>query len=184
MAYCFQANGKGSLLVLSEGSVLSFADKRWIRYCRVRQAKRFCCNVMKPGYVIQRMIPINWTWHPSRRWLAIQKECEEATVPWITKLEKKLVFFPQLLRYNVDRTGWEAVIGMRRAFSNLGESGVWWLRKGIVKGIAKVYNTGARIGNCHICHYSDNIFTTKLTVSRYVSMNQLYLHKSFASLYN
>jgi len=117
--------------------------------------------------------------------LAIQKEIEEATALELPMLEKNLVFLSTIASVATLIGLLGTVIGMIRAFSNLGSSGGSEATRELSVGISEaLYNTALGIGTSAFAIISYNIFTTKIDGITYgIDESGFTLTQSFASLY-
>lgn len=99
--------------------------------------------------------------------------------------KKNLVFLSTLASVSTLIGLLGTVIGMIRAFANLGESGGGEAARELSKGIAEaLYNTALGIGSSAFAIITYNIFTTKIDGITYgIDESGFTLTQSFASLY-
>lgn len=142
-------------------------------------------NVMKAGLRKYKAMITDTELSTEQKILAIQKEIEEATSLELPMLEKNLVFLSTLASVSTLIGLLGTVIGMIRAFSNLGESGGGEAARELSRGIAEaLYNTALGIGSSAVAIITYNIFTTKIDSITYgIDESGFTLTQSFASLY-
>jgi biopolymer transport protein ExbB len=142
-------------------------------------------NVMKAGLRKYKAMITETDLTTEQKVLAIQKEIEEATSLELPMLEKNLVFLSTLASVSTLIGLLGTVIGMIRAFSNLGESGGGEAARELSRGIAEaLYNTALGIGSSAFAIITYNIFTTKIDAITYgIDESGFTLTQSFASLY-
>lgn len=142
-------------------------------------------NVMKAGLRKYKQMITDSDLDTDQKVLAIQKEIEEATALELPMLEKNLVFLSTLASVSTLIGLLGTVVGMIRAFNNLGESGGADAARNLSKGIAEaLYNTALGIGTSAFAIITYNIFTTKIDAITYgIDESGFTLTQSFASLY-
>lgn len=142
-------------------------------------------NVMKAGLRKYKQMITATDLDTDQKVLAIQKEIEEATALELPMLEKNLVFLSTLASVSTLIGLLGTVVGMIRAFNNLGESGGSDAARNLSKGIAEaLYNTALGIGTSAFAIITYNIFTTKIDAITYgIDESGFTLTQSFASLY-
>jgi biopolymer transport protein ExbB len=142
-------------------------------------------NVMKAGLRKYKQMITETELDTDQKVLAIQKEIEEATALELPMLEKNLVFLSTLASVSTLIGLLGTVVGMIRAFNNLGESGGSDAARNLSKGIAEaLYNTALGIGTSAFAIITYNIFTTKIDAITYgIDESGFTLTQSFASLY-
>lgn len=142
-------------------------------------------NVMKAGLRKYKQMITETELDTDQKVLAIQKEIEEATALELPMLEKNLVFLSTLASVSTLIGLLGTVVGMIRAFNNLGESGGSDAARNLSRGIAEaLYNTALGIGTSAFAIITYNIFTTKIDAITYgIDESGFTLTQSFASLY-
>lgn len=142
-------------------------------------------NVMKAGLRKYKAMITETELDTEQKVLAIQKEIEEATALELPMLEKNLVFLSTLASVSTLIGLLGTVIGMIRAFNNLGESGGGDAARELSRGIAEaLYNTALGIGSSALAIITYNIFTTKIDAITFgIDESGFTLTQSFASLY-
>ena len=142
-------------------------------------------NVMKAGLRKYKAMISDTELDTDQKVLAIQKEIEEATALELPMLEKNLVFLSTIASVATLIGLLGTVVGMIRAFSNLGSSGGSEATRQLSVGISEaLYNTALGIGTSAFAIISYNIFTTKIDGITYgIDESGFTLTQSFASLY-
>jgi biopolymer transport protein ExbB len=143
-------------------------------------------NVMKAGLFRYKEMISNSELSTEQKVLAIQKEVEEATSLELPMLEKNLVFLSTIASIATLLGLLGTVIGMIRAFSNLGaDSGGSGAAQQLSVGISEaLYNTALGIGTSAFAIVFYNIFTTKIDGITYgIDESGFTLTQTFASLY-
>ncbi|UAY51569.1 MotA/TolQ/ExbB proton channel family protein [Ferruginibacter albus] len=142
-------------------------------------------NVMKAGLRKYKEMIGTDSLDAEQKVLAIQKEVEEATALELPMLEKNLVFLSTIASIATLFGLLGTVMGMIRAFGNLGESAGSEAAKGLSQGISEaLYNTALGIGTSALAIVMYNIFTTKIDSITYaIDESGFTLTQSFASLY-
>ncbi len=181
-----KANGKGSNAEFIRKVQFYLADKKVdaaIAECDRQQGS--VGNVMKAGLRKYKAMINDTELDTEQKVLAIQKEVEEATALELPMLEKNLVFLSTLASVSTLIGLLGTVVGMIRAFSNLGESGGGDAARELSRGIAEaLYNTALGIGTSAFAIITYNIFTTKIDAITYgIDESGFTLTQSFASLY-
>ncbi len=181
-----RAGGKGSNADFIRRVQFYLADKKVdaaIAECDKQRGS--VGNVMKAGLRKYKAMITDNELDTEQKVLAIQKEVEEATALELPMLEKNLVFLSTLASVSTLIGLLGTVIGMIRAFSNLGESGGGAAARELSKGIAEaLYNTALGIGTSAFAIISYNIFTTKIDGITYgIDESGFTLTQSFASMY-
>ncbi|MEO6637372.1 MAG: MotA/TolQ/ExbB proton channel family protein [Ginsengibacter sp.] len=181
-----RAGGKGSNADFIRKVQFYLADKKVdaaIAECDKQRGS--VGNVMKAGLRKYKAMITDNELDTEQKVLAIQKEVEEATALELPMLEKNLVFLSTLASVATLIGLLGTVIGMIRAFSNLGESGGGAAARELSKGIAEaLYNTALGIGTSAFAIISYNIFTTKIDGITYgIDESGFTLTQSFASMY-
>lgn len=181
-----KANGKGSNAEFVRKVQFLLADKKVdaaIAECDKQQGS--VGNVMKAGLRKYKDMITDVELTTEQKVLAIQKEVEEATALELPMLEKNLVFLSTLASVSTLIGLLGTVIGMIRAFANLGESGGGEAARELSRGIAEaLYNTALGIGSSTLAIIFYNIFTTKIDGITYgIDESGFTLTQSFASLY-
>ncbi|MDQ2718490.1 MAG: MotA/TolQ/ExbB proton channel family protein [Bacteroidota bacterium] len=181
-----KANGKGSNAEFIRKVQFYLADKKVdaaIAECDRQQGS--VGNVMKAGLRKYKSMITDTELDTEQKVLAIQKEVEEATALELPMLEKNLVFLSTLASVSTLIGLLGTVVGMIRAFSNLGESGGGDAARELSRGIAEaLYNTALGIGTSAFAIITYNIFTTKIDGITYgIDESGFTLTQSFASLY-
>jgi biopolymer transport protein ExbB len=181
-----KANGKGSNADFIRKVQFYLADKKVdAAIAECDRQKGSVGNVMKAGLRKYKAMITDNELDTEQKVLAIQKEVEEATALELPMLEKNLVFLSTIASVATLIGLLGTVIGMIRAFSNLGESGGGAAARELSKGIAEaLYNTALGIGTSAFAIISYNIFTTKIDGITYgIDESGFTLTQSFASLY-
>jgi len=142
-------------------------------------------NVMKAGLHRYKDMINNNELSTDQKVLAIQKEVEEATSLELPMLEKNLVFLSTIASVATLLGLLGTVMGMIRAFGNLGGDGGGAAAEQLSVGISEaLYNTALGIGTSAISIIMYNIFTTKIDGITYgIDESGFTLTQSFASLY-
>ena len=143
-------------------------------------------NVMKAGLHRYKEMTTNTELTTDQKVMAIQKEVEEATSLELPMLEKNLVFLSTIASIATLLGLLGTVIGMIRAFSNLGaDSGGSGAAAELSVGISEaLYNTALGIGTSAFAIVFHNIFTTKIDGITYgIDESGFTLTQTFASLY-
>ncbi len=142
-------------------------------------------NVMKAGLRRYKEMISNTELSTDQKVLAIQKEVEEATSLELPMLEKNLVFLSTIASVATLLGLLGTVLGMIRAFSNLGDATGGDASKQLSVGISEaLYNTALGIGTSAIAIIMYNVFTTKIDSITYgIDESGFTLTQSFASLY-
>ena len=181
-----RAGGKGSNADFIRKIQFYLADKKVdAAIAECDRQKGSVGNVMKAGLRKYKAMITDTELDTEQKVLAIQKEVEEATALELPMLEKNLVFLSTLASVSTLIGLLGTVVGMIRAFSNLGESGGGAAARELSKGIAEaLYNTALGIGTSAFAIISYNIFTTKIDGITYgIDESGFTLTQSFASLY-
>jgi biopolymer transport protein ExbB len=181
-----RANGKGSNADFIRKIQFYLADKKVdAALAECDKQKGSVGNVMKAGLRKYKVMITDTELDTEQKVLAIQKEIEEATALELPMLEKNLVFLSTLASVSTLIGLLGTVVGMIRAFSNLGESGGGEAARELSKGISEaLYNTALGIGTSAFAIISYNIFTTKIDAITYgIDESGFTLTQSFASLY-
>ncbi len=181
-----KANGKGSNADFIRKIQFFLADKKVdAALAECDKQKGSVGNVMKAGLRKYKAMITEGELTTEQKILAIQKEIEEATALELPMLEKNLVFLSTLASVSTLLGLLGTVLGMIRAFGNLGESGGGEAARELSKGIAEaLYNTATGIGTSAFAIISYNIFTTKIDAITYgIDESGFTLTQSFASLY-
>ena len=181
-----RAGGKGSNADFIRKIQFYLADKKVdAAIAECDRQKGSVGNVMKAGLRKYKAMITDTELDTEQKVLAIQKEVEEATALELPMLEKNLVFLSTIASVATLIGLLGTVIGMIRAFSNLGESGGGAAARELSKGIAEaLYNTALGIGTSAFAIISYNIFTTKIDGITYgIDESGFTLTQSFASLY-
>lgn len=181
-----RAGGKGSNADFIRKVQFYLADKKVdAAIAECDRQKGSVGNVMKAGLRKYKAMITDTELDTEQKVLAIQKEVEEATALELPMLEKNLVFLSTLASVATLIGLLGTVVGMIRAFSNLGESGGGAAARELSKGIAEaLYNTALGIGTSAFAIISYNIFTTKIDGITYgIDESGFTLTQSFASLY-
>jgi biopolymer transport protein ExbB len=142
-------------------------------------------NVMKAGLHRYKDMINNSELSTDQKVMAIQKEVEEATSLELPMLEKNLVFLSTIASVATLLGLLGTVMGMIRAFGNLGGDGGGAAAEQLSVGISEaLYNTALGIGTSAISIIMYNIFTTKIDGITYgIDESGFTLTQSFASLY-
>lgn len=181
-----RANGKGSNAEFVRKVQFYLADKNIdAAIAECDKQKGSVGNVMKAGLRKYKAMIVDTELTTEQKVLAIQKEVEEATALELPMLEKNLVFLSTLASVSTLIGLLGTVMGMIRAFSNLGESGGGEAARQLSIGIAEaLYNTAIGIGSSAFAIITYNIFTTKIDGITYgIDESGFTLTQSFASLY-
>lgn len=181
-----KASGKGSNAEFVRKVQFYLADKKVdAAIAECDRQKGSVGNVMKAGLRKYKEMITEPELTTEQKVLAIQKEVEEATALELPMLEKNLVFLSTLASVSTLIGLLGTVIGMIRAFSNLGESGGGEATRELSRGIAEaLYNTALGIGSSAVAIITYNIFTTKIDGITYgIDESGFTLTQSFASLY-
>ncbi len=181
-----KANGNGSNAEFIRKVQFYLADKKVdAAIAECDRQKGSVGNVMKAGLRKYKAMITDNELDTEQKVLAIQKEVEEATALELPMLEKNLVFLSTIASVATLIGLLGTVIGMIRAFSNLGESGGGEAARELSKGISEaLYNTALGIGTSAFAIISYNIFTTKIDGITYgIDESGFTLTQSFASLY-
>ncbi|MEO7393386.1 MAG: MotA/TolQ/ExbB proton channel family protein [Chitinophagaceae bacterium] len=181
-----RAGGKGSNADFIRKVQFYLADKKVdAAIAECDRQKGSVGNVMKAGLRKYKAMITDTELDTEQKVLAIQKEVEEATALELPMLEKNLVFLSTIASVATLIGLLGTVIGMIRAFSNLGESGGGAAARELSKGIAEaLYNTALGIGTSAFAIIAYNIFTTKIDGITYgIDESGFTLTQSFASLY-
>lgn len=181
-----RAGGKGSNADFIRKVQFYLADKKVdAAIAECDRQKGSVGNVMKAGLRKYKAMITDTELDTEQKVLAIQKEIEEATALELPMLEKNLVFLSTIASVATLIGLLGTVIGMIRAFSNLGESGGGAAARELSKGIAEaLYNTALGIGTSAFAIIAYNIFTTKIDGITYgIDESGFTLTQSFASLY-
>jgi biopolymer transport protein ExbB len=142
-------------------------------------------NVMKAGLHRYKEMINNSELSTDQKVMAIQKEVEEATSLELPMLEKNLVFLSTIASVATLLGLLGTVLGMIRAFGNLGGDGGGAAAEQLSVGISEaLYNTALGIGTSAVAIIMYNIFTTKIDGITYgIDESGFTLTQSFASLY-
>ncbi len=142
-------------------------------------------NVMKAGLHRYKDMINNSELSTDQKVMAIQKEVEEATSLELPMLEKNLVFLSTIASVATLLGLLGTVLGMIRAFGNLGGDGGGAAAEQLSVGISEaLYNTALGIGTSAVAIIMYNIFTTKIDGITYgIDESGFTLTQSFASLY-
>lgn len=181
-----KATGKGSNAEFVRKVQFYLADKKVdAAIAECDKQKGSVGNVMKAGLRKYKEMITEQELTTEQKVLAIQKEVEEATALELPMLEKNLVFLSTLASVSTLIGLLGTVVGMIRAFSNLGESGGGEATRELSRGIAEaLYNTALGIGSSALAIVTYNIFTTKIDGITYgIDESGFTLTQSFASTY-
>ncbi len=181
-----KANGNGSNAEFIRKIQFYLADRKVdAAIAECDRQKGSVGNVMKAGLRKYKAMITENGLDTEQKVLAIQKEVEEATALELPMLEKNLVFLSTIASVATLIGLLGTVIGMIRAFSNLGESGGGEAARELSKGISEaLYNTALGIGTSAFAIITYNIFTTKIDGITYgIDESGFTLTQSFASLY-
>ncbi|HEY5409017.1 MAG TPA: MotA/TolQ/ExbB proton channel family protein [Ginsengibacter sp.] len=181
-----KANGKGSNAEFIRKVQFYLADKKVdAALAECDKQKGSVGNVMKAGLRKYKAMITETDLDTEQKVLAIQKEIEEATALELPMLEKNLVFLSTIASVATLIGLLGTVVGMIRAFSNLGSSGGSEATRQLSVGISEaLYNTALGIGTSAFAIISYNIFTTKIDGITYgIDESGFTLTQSFASLY-
>jgi biopolymer transport protein ExbB len=181
-----KASGKGSIADFIRKVQYNLANKNVdAAIAECDRQKGSVGNVMKAGLRKYKEMITAGELDTEQKVLAIQKEVEEATALELPMLEKNLVFLSTIASVATLVGLLGTVVGMIRAFSNLGESGGGEAARELSKGIAEaLYNTALGIGTSAFAIITYNIFTTKIDSITYgIDESGFTLTQSFASLY-
>ena len=174
-----KANGKGSNAEFIRKVQFFLADKKVdAAIAECDRQKGSVGNVMKAGLRKYKAMITDTE-------LDTEQKVEEATSLELPMLEKNLVFLSTLASVSTLIGLLGTVVGMIRAFSNLGESGGGDAARELSRGIAEaLYNTALGIGTSAFAIITYNIFTTKIDGITYgIDESGFTLTQSFASLY-
>jgi biopolymer transport protein ExbB len=186
MLTVMKANGKGSNAEFIRKVQFYLADKKVdAALAECDRQRGSVGNVMKAGLRKYKEMISAGELSTEQKVLAIQKEVEEATALELPMLEKNLVFLSTLASVATLIGLLGTVIGMIRAFSNLGESGGGEAARELSRGISEaLYNTALGIGTSAVAIVAYNAFTTKIDGITYgIDESGFTLTQSFASLY-
>jgi len=186
MLTVMKANGKGSNAEFIRKVQFYLADKKVdAALAECDKQRGSVGNVMKAGLRKYKEMISAGELSTEQKVLAIQKEVEEATALELPMLEKNLVFLSTLASVATLIGLLGTVIGMIRAFSNLGESGGGEAARELSRGISEaLYNTALGIGTSAVAIVAYNAFTTKIDGITYgIDESGFTLTQSFASLY-
>ena len=181
-----KANGKGSNAEFIRKVQFYLADRKVdAAIAECDKQKGSVGNVMKAGLRKYKSMITDNELDTEQKVLAIQKEVEEATALELPMLEKNLVFLSTIASVATLIGLLGTVVGMIRAFSNLGSSGGSDATRQLSVGISEaLYNTALGIGTSAFAIISYNIFTTKIDGITYgIDESGFTLTQSFASLY-
>jgi biopolymer transport protein ExbB len=181
-----KANGKGSNAEFIRKVQFYLADNKVdAALAECDRQKGSVGNVMKAGLRKYKAMISETGLDTEQKVLAIQKEIEEATALELPMLEKNLVFLSTIASVATLIGLLGTVVGMIRAFSNLGSSGGSEATRQLSVGISEaLYNTALGIGTSAFAIISYNIFTTKIDGITYgIDESGFTLTQSFASLY-
>ncbi len=181
-----KASGRGSIADFIRKVQYNLANKNVdAALAECDRQKGSVGNVMKAGLRKYKEMITSGELNTEQKVLAIQKEVEEATALELPMLEKNLVFLSTIASVATLLGLLGTVIGMIRAFSNLGESGGGEAARELSKGISEaLYNTALGIGTSAFAIITYNVFTTKIDSITYgIDESGFTLTQSFASLY-
>ncbi|MEO7120089.1 MAG: MotA/TolQ/ExbB proton channel family protein [Ginsengibacter sp.] len=181
-----RANGKGSNAEFIRKVQFYLADRKVdAAIAECDKQKGSVGNVMKAGLRKYKSMITDNELDTEQKVLAIQKEVEEATALELPMLEKNLVFLSTIASVATLIGLLGTVVGMIRAFSNLGSSGGSEATRQLSVGISEaLYNTALGIGTSAFAIITYNIFTTKIDGITYgIDESGFTLTQSFASLY-
>lgn len=181
-----KARGKGSNAEFVRKVQFLLADKNVdAAIAECDKQKGSVGNVMKAGLRKYKAMITDTELSTDQKVLAIQKEVEEATALELPMLEKNLVFLSTLGNVSTLIGLLGTVMGMIRAFSNLGASTGSAAGAELSRGIAEaLYNTALGIGSSTFAIIAYNIFTTKIDGITYgIDESGFTLTQSFASMY-
>ncbi|MGH2648610.1 MAG: MotA/TolQ/ExbB proton channel family protein [Ginsengibacter sp.] len=181
-----KANGTGSNAEFVRKVQFYLADKKIdAAIAECDRQKGSVGNVMKAGLRRYKTMITEQGLDTEQKVLAIQKEVEEATALELPMLEKNLVFLSTIASVATLIGLLGTVVGMIRAFSNLGSSGGSEATRELSVGISEaLYNTALGIGTSAFAIITYNIFTTKIDGITYaIDESGFTLTQSFASLY-
>ena len=181
-----KASGRGSIADFIRKVQYNLANKNVdAALAECDRQKGSVGNVMKAGLRKYKEMITAGELNTEQKVLAIQKEVEEATALELPMLEKNLVFLSTIASVATLLGLLGTVIGMIRAFSNLGESGGGEAARELSKGISEaLYNTALGIGTSAFAIITYNVFTTKIDSITYgIDESGFTLTQSFASLY-
>jgi biopolymer transport protein ExbB len=141
-------------------------------------------NVMKAGLRRYKEMINENNLNTDQKVLSIQKEVEEATALELPMLQKNLVFLSTITSVGTLIALLGTVMGMIRAFSNLGSEGGGAANE-LAVGISEaLYNTALGIGTSAFALIMYNVFTTRIDAITYgIDESGFTLTQSFASLY-
>lgn len=181
-----KASGKGSNAEFVRKVQFYLADKKVdAAIAECDRQKGSVGNVMKAGLRKYKQMIGEAGLDTDQKLLAIQKEVEEATALELPMLEKNLVFLSTIASVATLIGLLGTVLGMIRAFANLGSSGGSEATRELSIGISEaLYNTALGIGTSAIAIIMYNVFTTKIDGITYaIDESGFTLTQSFASLY-
>ncbi len=181
-----KATGKGSNAEFVRKVQFFLADKKVdAAIAECDRQKGSVGNVMKSGLRKYKEMITDTELTTEQKVLAIQKEVEEATALELPMLERNLVFLSSLASLSTLIGLFGTVVGMIRAFANLGDSGGGEAARELSRGIAEaLYNTALGIFGSIISIIFYNMFTTKIDGITYgIDESGFTLTQSFASLY-
>ena len=142
-------------------------------------------NVMKSGLRTYKEMITDTELSTEQKFIAIQKNVEEATALELPMLEKNLVFLSTIASVATLIGLLGTVMGMIRSFSALGDSGGGEAAQKLSEGISEaLFNTALGIGTSAIAIICYNIFTTKIDAITYgIDESGFTLTQSFAANY-
>ncbi len=181
-----KASGKGSNAEFVRKVQFYLADKKVdAAIAECDKQKGSVGNVMKAGLRKYKQMIGEQGLDTDQKLLAIQKEVEEATALELPMLEKNLVFLSTIASIATLIGLLGTVLGMIRAFANLGSSGGSEATRELSVGISEaLYNTALGIGTSALSIVMYNVFTTKIDGITYaIDESGFTLTQSFASLY-
>ncbi len=181
-----KASGKGSNAEFVRKVQFYLADKKVdAAIAECDKQKGSVGNVMKAGLRKYKQMITEQGLDTDQKLLAIQKEVEEATALELPMLEKNLVFLSTIASIATLIGLLGTVLGMIRAFANLGSSGGSEATRELSVGISEaLYNTALGIGTSAVSIVMYNVFTTKIDGITYaIDESGFTLTQSFASLY-
>ncbi|MBN9351691.1 MAG: MotA/TolQ/ExbB proton channel family protein [Chitinophagaceae bacterium] len=182
----FKATGKGSNAEFVRKVQYYLADKKIDQaVAECDKQKGSVGNVMKAGLRKYKEMISETELTTEQKVAAIQKEVEEATALELPMLQRNLVFLSTLANVSTLLGLLGTVMGMIRAFANLGESGGGEAARELSRGIAEaLYNTALGISSAALAIITYNIFTTKIDgITFGIDESGFTLTQSFASLY-
>jgi len=181
-----KASGRGSNAEFVRKVQFYLADKKVdAAIAECDKQKGSVGNVMKAGLRKYKQMISEQGLDTDQKLLAIQKEVEEATALELPMLEKNLVFLSTIASVATLIGLLGTVLGMIRAFANLGSSGGSEATRELSIGISEaLYNTALGIGTSAISIIMYNVFTTKIDGITYaIDESGFTLTQSFASMY-